>query len=171
MDNDISAALHSLVADSGRCAAPPATTIRRRGDRRRTAVRVGATGGTIALVGATAGTAFAVAGQPAHHPGRVKIGIAGQSTSTPSPVPTLLRQKCPSCHGVPTPTPIPSTADSAETPTAVPTLVPIGSGHRGTAQPIPSPTSAGAAATGSQPTPVPSYPGWSPTAQPTPTSS
>lgn len=94
MVDDIAVLLEALESDSARCPVHPSSAIRRRGDRRRTAVRVAATGGTVALVGATAGTAFAVAQQPSP-PHDTRIGIAGQTSSSPHPsdqIPVLREQ-------------------------------------------------------------------------------
>jgi hypothetical protein len=60
MAEEITRALARLRNDADRCAPLSAVAIRRRGDRRRTAARVAAVGGTVAVVGATVGTGVAV---------------------------------------------------------------------------------------------------------------
>lgn len=83
---EVAALLESLAADTGRCAPVTASSVRRRGDRRRVAVRAMAGASTVALVGATAGTAYAVdrgTGRASLHTGVV----AGQQTRSPAPAP------------------------------------------------------------------------------------
>jgi hypothetical protein len=160
MDDDITQLLEALRTDSDRCPAHPVSVIRRRGDRRRSAVRIAAAGGTVAFVGATAGTAFAVAHQPATNRD-ARVGIAGSTSPSPSPVPSGPSSATPS----PVPSPGASTPDSptpsqsgpaagtptparSETPRAPAT--PPGNpnpptpakGYRGTADPVASPSPA-----------------------------
>jgi hypothetical protein len=81
--DEIGPALEMLQADTARCSPLTAAVVRRRGDRRRTTVRIAASGATVTLVGATAGTAFAVAHQGSASGGGGGVGIAGRPSGHP----------------------------------------------------------------------------------------
>lgn len=99
--HEIRHALEALRSDTARLAPRGAVAVRRRGDRRGAAMRLGAVGATVGVVGATAGTAYAIA-EPArpHHP--VGVGIASHGSATPTPSPS------PGSTAAPTPTPSPT---------------------------------------------------------------
>lgn len=93
---EIASLFESLSADSRRCAPVTASSIRRRGDRRRATVRAMATGSTVVLVGATAGTAVAVD----HASGRALLRTGTMSAAhhphprpVPSPVPATHHER------------------------------------------------------------------------------
>jgi hypothetical protein len=82
MDEDITRLFETLAVDSDRCGVQPVASVRRRGDRRRTAVRVAATGSTVVVVGATAGAGYALA-QGSGNPASQHVGFATTSSAHP----------------------------------------------------------------------------------------
>jgi hypothetical protein len=158
MVDDIAAALEALASDSARRPIHPVSAIRRRGDRRRTTVRVAATAGTVVFVGATAGTAYAVATLPsAGHGGSVGFAnspghhdshqsqLTKDTSAEPSPAPS--DSILPSGVATPTPSPGDATASAPAQPPAGANTNPPSplastppSPGAGTAQPIASPT-------------------------------
>jgi hypothetical protein len=95
-ESEIASMLEALAADTHRCAPVTASVIRRRGDRRRVAVRAMASASTVALVGATAGTAYAVdhgSGRASLHTGTMAAGHHPSPRPVPAPVPATRHER------------------------------------------------------------------------------
>jgi hypothetical protein len=82
-DVEIPTVLEALAADARRCAPVAAASVRRRGDRRRVAVRAMASGSALVVVSATAGTAYAVD----HNPRGISVVTSASSDKHPKPAP------------------------------------------------------------------------------------